>query len=71
MTKMQDQFAKAMVHKMTSFALGRPLSFADRAEIETMATKLRSRGDGLKDLVSIIIHSKLFRNKITKENENE
>jgi hypothetical protein len=71
MTKRQDQFAKAMVHKMTSYALGRPLSFADRAEIEMMATKLRSNGDGLKDLVSIIIHSKLFRTKITKEDENE
>ena len=31
----QDQFARAIVHKMTTFALGRPLTFGDRSERRT------------------------------------
>ena len=34
----QDQFARAIVHKMTTFALGRPLTFGDRSS--------EARGDG-------------------------
>jgi hypothetical protein len=71
MTKRQDQFARAMVHKMSSYALGRPMSFADRGEIEKTAKELRKQGDGLRDLVSIIIHGKLFSTKIRKENEDD
>ena len=29
----QDQFANALVHKMSAYALGRPMTFADRSEI--------------------------------------
>jgi hypothetical protein len=63
MADRQDQFARAMVHKLSSYALGRPMSFADRAQIEKMATDLKERGNGLRDLVSIVIHSPLFSQK--------
>jgi hypothetical protein len=63
MADRQDQFARAMVHKLTTYALGRPMSFADRAQIEKMATDLKERGNGLRDLVSIVIHSPLFSQK--------
>ena len=34
----QDQFVRAMVHKMTTYALGRPLTFADHSlTIDRMA----------------------------------
>ena len=56
----QDQFAKAMVHKMTSYALGRPLSFSDKKELEQISRNLRQQGDGLRDMVYIIANSKLF-----------
>ncbi len=59
----QDQFAKAMVYKMTSYALGRPLSFSDHADIEDLTRQLRKRGDGLGDLVSLITQSQLFQTK--------
>jgi mono/diheme cytochrome c family protein len=63
MAERQDQFARAMVHKLSSYALGRPMSFADRAQIEKMAIELRERGNGLRDLVFIVIHSPLFSQK--------
>ena len=67
----QDQFARAMVHKLSSYALGRPMSFADRGEIDKMADELKKRGNGLRDLVSIVIHSDIFSQKIRKEADHE
>jgi mono/diheme cytochrome c family protein len=67
MADRQEQFVKAMVHKMSTYALGRPMSFSDRAELDRMATGLRERGNGLRDLVSIVVHSRLFSEKTSKE----
>ncbi len=63
----QDQFAKAMVHKLSTYALGRPMSFSDRGEMDRIAAELKERGNGLRDLVSLLIHSRLFSQKPTKE----
>ena len=57
----QDQFVRALVHKLTTFALGRPLSFSDRAQIDEIAGELRKEGDGLGDLIEGIVTSELFR----------
>ena len=59
----QDQFARALTHKMTIFALGRPLTFADRSSIDRITAELRKQGDGLKDLVTLIVTSDLFQSK--------
>ena len=59
----QDQFARAMAHKMAAYALGRPLSFGDRAEVDRITAALRKRGDGLADLVFLIVKSDLFQLK--------
>ncbi|MEZ6140031.1 MAG: DUF1592 domain-containing protein [Zavarzinella sp.] len=56
----QDQFARAMVHKLTAYSIGRPLTFGDRAEIDEITAQFRKRGDGLHDLLFLIINSKLF-----------
>lgn len=71
MADRQDQFTKAMVHKLSTYALGRPMSFADRSELDRIAAELKKRGNGLKDLVSIIIHSRLFREKVVGGKEHE
>jgi len=63
LTDRQDQFAQAMVHKLTAYALGRPLSFGDRADIDTLTAQLRRRDDGLGDLIHLIISSNLFNSK--------
>ena len=59
----QDQFARAMTHKMASYALGRPLTFGDRAQIDRITAELRSKGDGLSDLILLIVTSDLFQTK--------
>ena len=59
----QDQFARAMAHKMAAYALGRPLTFGDRAEVDRITAALRQRGDGLVDLVFLIVKSDLFQLK--------
>jgi hypothetical protein len=56
----QDQFASAMTHKITSYALGRPLRFGDRISLEQITAKTRREGDGLKTLIRNIILSDLF-----------
>lgn len=63
LTDRQDQFARAMVHKLTAYALGRPLSFGDRADIDQLTAQFRRRDDGLGDMIHLIISSNLFNSK--------
>ncbi|MCE9560846.1 MAG: DUF1592 domain-containing protein [Planctomycetes bacterium] len=63
LTDRQDQFARAMVHKLTAYGLGRPLTFGDRAEIDNLTAQFRRRGDGLRDLINLIVNSNLFNSK--------
>ncbi|MEM7313501.1 MAG: DUF1592 domain-containing protein, partial [Planctomycetota bacterium] len=43
----QDQFVRATVHKLTTYALGRPLGFADRSAVDEITSSVRRQGDGL------------------------
>jgi Protein of unknown function (DUF1592)/Protein of unknown function (DUF1588)/Protein of unknown function (DUF1585)/Protein of unknown function (DUF1595) len=59
----QDQFARALVHKLTAYALGRPLSFGDDAEIDNLTAQLRQHDDRLGDLIHLIVSSSFFNSK--------
>ena len=59
----QDQFVRAMVHKLSTYALGRPIKFADRADIERITSQSRLKGDGLQTMVKEIVCSELFRSR--------
>lgn len=59
----QDQFVRAIVYKMATFALGRPLSFSDRADIDEITVNVRNKQDRLKNLVTLIVTSELFQSK--------
>lgn len=59
----QDQFARAMVHKMSAYALGRPLTFADHTEIESLTAEFRKKNDQLADLIHLVVQSNLFNSK--------
>lgn len=59
----QDQFARAMVHKMSAYALGRPLTFADHNDVDGLTAQFRKQGDRLTDLVHLIVSSNLFHSK--------
>ena len=57
----QDQFARAMVHKLTTYAMGRTLTFRDRASIDELTLKFRRHEDRLGDLITLIVTSELFK----------
>jgi hypothetical protein len=59
----QDQFARAMVRKMTTYALGRPLTFTDHAGIEDLTLMFRKKGDRLAELIYLITKSTIFYSK--------
>lgn len=59
----QDQFATAMVHKLTTYAIGRPLTFSDRSDVDKLTANLRQQGDGLETLVKLVVTSEIFRSK--------
>jgi len=63
LTDRQDQFARAIVHKLMAYALGRPLSLGDRAEIDDLTGQFRRHEDRLGDLIELIITSNLFNSK--------
>ena len=54
------EFAKSLVSRMLSFALGRSLNLADEAEVDRITLEFASRNFRLRDLFSIIVSSKLF-----------
>lgn len=59
----QDQFVRALVHKLATFALGRPLSFADRSSIDDITENVRQRGDGLATMIQVLVASELFQSR--------
>ncbi len=59
----QDQIARAIVDKLTSYALGRPLSFADRADIDKITRQFRRQDDRLRDLIQLIVRSDIFSSR--------
>lgn len=59
----QDQFVEAMVHKLSTYALGRSLRFEDRAAIESITADVRQQGDGLKTMILAIVKSELFQSE--------
>ena len=63
LTNRQDQFARAMVHKLTTYALGRPLTFGDRSGVDQITADLRKQDDGLATMITLIVTSELFQSK--------
>ena len=57
----QDQFVRAMVHKISTYALGRPLTFSDHASIDNITADVRKHGDGLATLIRLLVKSDLFQ----------
>ena len=54
-------FAKCLTEKMLTYALGRELSFGDRALVNGILEDLENRGNGLQDLVELVVTSEAFR----------
>ena len=56
----KDQFARAMVVKMTAYALGRSLEYADEEEVQRLAVEFKAGGYRLNQLIEAIVLSKMF-----------
>jgi mono/diheme cytochrome c family protein len=56
----QDQFARSLVHKILAYALGRPLTFGDQADVDSLTAQFRKQGDRLADLIHLVVNSNLF-----------
>ncbi len=54
-------FAKCLTEKMLTYALGRELTFGDRATVNGILEELERRGDGLQDLVELVVTSAAFQ----------
>jgi mono/diheme cytochrome c family protein len=59
----QDQFVRALVQKLVTFGLGRPLGFSDRAEVDRITAETREAGDGLATMIKEIVTSDLFQSR--------
>lgn len=56
----ENQFARGLAEKMLTYALGRELEITDRPSVDTIVSELRRRGNGLRDLVVLVVLSKAF-----------
>ncbi|MDG2170084.1 MAG: DUF1585 domain-containing protein, partial [Opitutales bacterium] len=59
----QDQFARCLTEKLLAYSMGRTLEFTDRPEVDGINEKLEERGQGLRDLVLLVVESEAFQTK--------
>jgi mono/diheme cytochrome c family protein len=61
--KDKDQLARALAEKLLTYGTGGPPAKADRAEIDAIIARLRSKNYGFRTLVHEIVQSKAFQTK--------
>ena len=58
-----EPFARALTSKLLTYASGRTLGPLDHAEVERIVAELAARGNGLRDLVELVVESRIFRTR--------
>ncbi|XZE56053.1 DUF1592 domain-containing protein [Planctomycetaceae bacterium SH139] len=56
----KTQFAKCLTEKMLTYALGREVGFQERPAVEAIVGELAERGNGLRELVELVVTSDVF-----------
>jgi hypothetical protein len=56
---------------MSAYALGRPLTFADHADVDALTSQFRKQGDLMADLIHLVVNSKLFQSNRGSETGHE
>ncbi len=56
----QDDFVRGLTRKLLAYATGYPIDESDH-EIDTIVHQLRERGNGLRDLIELVVLSDTFR----------
>lgn len=59
----QDRFRRALCEKLFLYALGRPVTYADRDTIEEIAARMAENGDTLRAAIRALILTEAFRIK--------
>ena len=59
----ESQVAHCLTEKMLTYATGRLLEIGDRGEIDRITAELAKGGNRLRDLVHLIVQSRIFLNK--------
>ena len=55
--------ARCLTNKMLTYATGRELEAADRGEVDFIMKRLAQKENRLRDLVKLVVESKIFLNK--------
>ncbi|MBT5168790.1 MAG: DUF1592 domain-containing protein [Opitutales bacterium] len=58
-----DQFSRCLTEKMLAYSTGRTLEYSDRPEVDRIVADLDRQGNGLQELVYLIVESEAFRTK--------
>lgn len=59
----KDRFAQTLTEKLMVYATGREMTFRDRREIKAISATAPGSSPGLRDLVTAIVSSEIFRNR--------
>ena len=59
----KEQVARCLTEKMLTYASGRILEPTDRGEVDRIVSKLKEKGDGLRDLIQLVVQSEVFLTK--------
>jgi hypothetical protein len=59
----ESQVAHCLTEKMLTYATGRLLEAGDRGEIDRITAELEKEGNRLRDLVHLVVQSRIFLNK--------
>ena len=63
LSEKKEQFRRAVVNKVMSYALGRYLEFADRKDIDLICGNLSDRDDRFQNLIEQVVLTEAFRTK--------
>ena len=63
LVQQRDLFAKTLIQKVLAYAIGRRTHPSDRPAIDRIASDLRNRGGGFRDLIKQVVLSEPFRSK--------
>ena len=64
-----DLFARCLTGKLLTFATGRPMSYGDKQVIEPIIGEVKSRENGLVDLIVTVVQSEVFRGRLFTAND--
>ena len=63
LVEQRSQFVKALTEKLLSYAIGRQVAPSDRPYVDAAIVEAEAKGEGFRDLVTLIVLSKPFRSK--------